>query len=100
MRYIIKTEIKTYSYSIYFELDENPISLSYDGENTYKSTDFVNMPDNSLDLFFRANGLNGTDWGIELVITKEGDTSYEKKFKKTGSILSRGTSKHIDKINL
>lgn len=100
MKYKVETIVTTYSFSVYLELENNPISLSYDGNNTYKSTDIIEC-DNELDMFMRVNGLNGTDWELKVTVTKNEDPGYKKELKdKKGTITNNQTARVEYKLNL
>lgn len=99
MKYRAETIITTYSFSVYFELEDIPISLSYDGSNTYKSTDIIES-DNELDVFMRVNGLNGTDWEIKVTVTKGDNSEYKKELNKKGKISNNQTSRVGYKLKL
>ena len=100
MKYKVVSNLTTYSYSVYLELEGHSISMSYDGNNKYQSTDVFEVSDGNMDFFIRVNGLNGTAWSLEMVITAMADPTYKKEYKKAGAISDRGTDNFSDLIKL
>ena len=41
MKYKIVSTLTTSSFSVFYELEGHDINLSYNGDSTYKSTDYV-----------------------------------------------------------
>ncbi|MEP1633834.1 MAG: hypothetical protein ABJI60_15225 [Kangiellaceae bacterium] len=100
MIYKLESTLTSYSYSVYLALEGNDISLSYDGNEKYKSSDLVDIGDSELDVFLRVNGMNGTDWSILILVTKPSDSTYKEEYKKSGEIESRGTIVLSEKFKL
>jgi hypothetical protein len=100
VKYKVFSNLTTYSYSVYLELDGHAISMSYDGNSKYQSTDFFEISDGNIDFFIRVNGLNGTAWNLELVITSMSDPAYKKEYKQSRAINDRGTDNFSDLIKL
>ena len=88
MKYKIFVEIKTYATSLFVQLEQNEIGLSYDGDNSFKATKEIDITNSTLDLIFQCVGLNGTDWEIGITI----NDAEKPLFKKKGTIVKKNYS--------
>jgi hypothetical protein len=86
MKSKVRVEVKTYATSVHVFLEEKEIGLWYDGDNLFKATKEINIPDCILDLEFKCDGFNYTDWEINVWL----DDAEKPLFKRKGSIMKRG----------
>ena len=100
MLYRVESTLEAYVTSAYLFLEGDTIQLSYDGESTYRSTDFLEIDDGTLDVVLRVYGLNGTGWTFKLAITRPGYDGYKKEYEKQGHIIRNQTDLLKEDVNL
>jgi hypothetical protein len=91
MRYRVTSRFEGYVTSAYLFLEGFPIHMSYDGKKTYRSTDYLEIDDDALDVVLRVYGLNGTAWTLAVTVTRDGVPSFKKELTHTGEILKKQT---------
>ena len=88
---VIKTETEVigvlFDGQVWLEGQES--KLAYDGDETRKSTDFVDVTDGVLNIMFHGVGIAGTAWKVTINLL---EPDVKEFFKKTGSIQSNGHS--------
>jgi hypothetical protein len=101
-KYRIKTTINGVFTDMDLYLESKRIMLSYDGDQTYASTDILDLTD-SIVLQWIGRGLSSQDWTITLLVAaQQADGSFgpEKQSKITGQIPDGGGSQLYKKIAL
>lgn len=91
MQYRITSQFEGYVTSLYLFLEGQPIHMSYDGEKTFKSTDYIESSDATIDVVMRIYGLNGTGWSLNVTVNRDDMPSYEKKLEEKGQIKKKQT---------
>jgi len=91
MRYKVKSVLEGYLTSYYYFLEGRSIFLSYDGDRTYLSTDYLDIPGNKLDIAMQVFGYDGAAWKLKLVITKDEDPKYNNEKNYCGTIIKNQT---------
>ena len=100
MKYRITSELEGYFTSVYLLLEGKSIHMSYDGEKTYRSTDYVEVVDDNLDVMMRVYGLNGTAWVLRIAVTRDDSPSYRKEFENKGEIRKNQTDLLTKQVSL
>ncbi len=96
MKYKVVIEVKTYATSTFVQLEGYKVSLAYNGNDLWKATKVIDVTDGVLDVVFQCNGLNGTDWGIALMLNNDKKPILEKN----GTIMKKNYSLIIESIPL
>lgn len=92
----VQTTITGFLFSAQVWLEGREISLSYDGNKTWTSTDMVDVSDGILNMIFHGQGLAGTDWTLN-IDRIEPDKNL---FKNAGSITATGHSLVADAVKI
>ena len=100
MKYRVTSTLEGYFTSVYLFLEGKPIHMSYNGENTYRSTDYLEVEDENLDVVMRVYGLNGTAWALKISVTRDDSPSYSKKFEPKGEIRKNQTDLLTEQVSL
>ncbi len=98
--YRVKTTIQGVFTSMDLMLDGKRILLSYDGDQSYASTDLFDIP-NNLILQWIGIGLSFQNWTITLLLATQnvdGTFDDDKKWEKTGAIPQGGGSQVYEAI--
>ncbi len=96
MKHKVKVEVITYATSLHVFLEEREIGLWYDGDNLFKATKEIPIPDCVLDLKFECDGFNYTEWEIKVWV----DGTEKPLFERKGSIMKRGNSSFREYIEI
>jgi hypothetical protein len=99
MKYRITSELQGFVTSAYLFLEGQAIHMSYDGKQTYTSTDYLEV-DDELDVVMRVYGLNGTAWTLKITATRDDSPPYRKEFERTGEIARKQTALLTEQISL
>jgi hypothetical protein len=100
MKYRITSELEGYVTSAYLFLEGQPVHMSYDGKKTYRSTDYLEVDDDNLDVVMRVYGLNGTDWTLKIVVTRDDNPPYRKELESKGEIRKKQTALLTKQVSL
>ena len=93
----IETVVIGFLFDAQVWLEGQETKLAYDGNDTRKSTDIVEVSDNELNIVFHGVGVAGTDW--HLTITELEPTEKEL-YDRKGAIKSTGHSLIMDSVPL
>lgn len=77
----VTTVVEGYLTSLFVSLEGLEIDLSYDGDQTYQSTDLLNI-DDTLNLIFHPRGIAFAGWTITITL----DDAEEPLFKRSGQL--------------
>jgi hypothetical protein len=78
-------------------LEGQEIDFGYDGNETWQSTDLIDVKDSILNIQFHARGLSGTDWKLEIV---ELEPNQLNLYKNSGKIGPTGHSLFADAVKI
>ena len=84
----VRTEVVGFLFDAQVWLEGNEITLSYDGNKTWQSTDVVDV-DGNLDILFHGVGVAGTDWTLTI---KELEPKKKDLYERKGMTQSNGHS--------
>ncbi len=100
-RFKIKVEVTAVVWELFLFLESKRIYPAYDGDETYRSTEILDILDDKLDVTMRVVGVNNSAWKIKLAITKPDDEGFgEITYEESGKIKKNQTHLHKDGIPL
>ncbi len=100
-RFTVKVEVTAVVWELFLFLESKRIYPAYDGDETYRSTEILDILDDKLDVTMRVVGVNNTAWKIKLAITKSDDEKFGQiTYEKSGRIKKNQTHLHKAEISL
>lgn len=85
----VQTVVVGYLWDADVWLENQQINLAHDGNETWHSTDLINVGDGVLNVVFHGRGVAGTKWGI---VVNELEPTGKELLKKPGQIQPNGHS--------
>ena len=93
----IETIVVGFLFDAQVWLEGQETKLAYDGNDTRKSTDIVDVNDNELNITFHAVGVAGTEWHLTI---NELQPAQKELYDREGEIKSTGHSLIMDSVPL